>query len=360
MTAVPHLPADFAGWIANAADGLDTGGAPAFEVLPQLARCGLASAGVPVSSGGAGGDVVDGVFAIASVAQESLAASFVLWGHRTYIEYLLQSPNRELAARYLPDLLNGSVGGATGLSNAMKFLAGLEPLQISSRREGDELVLDGKMPWVTNLRPHGFHVAGAVDRTEGGPTFIVSLAHDDDGLTRSADLELMGMRSTDTAAIRIESTRIGSDRIIADNAIEWLPRVRPAFVGLQCGMSIGLARRFLFEAEEGGGAGRGVLHEPVTDLRYRLDRAEARLVAGLRSREFETDAASLFELRIRLAEIVADAASLELQAAGGKAYLAGPGKDFARRWREAAFIPVITPSLVQLKTVLEQRRQAAA
>ncbi len=65
----------------------------------------------------------------------------------------------------------------------------------------------------------------------------------------------------------------------------------------------------------------------------------------------------LFEIRIALAEVVAEAVALELQALGGKAYLAGPGRGFARRSREAAFIPVITPSLVQLKTALAKRRE---
>ncbi len=359
MSVPAGLPADFADWIAEAADRIDLGAEQAERVLPRLSAAGLAAAGVPVSSGGSGGDIVDGVFAIAAVAEESLAASFMLWGHRTYIEYLLQSPSRVLEERHLPGLLAGRVAGATGLSNAMKFLAGLEPLQISARAEGDALVLDGKMPWVTNLRPAGFHVAAAVDRADGGPAFVVSLAHDDDGLARSADLDLMGMRSSDTAAIALSGVKVGRDRILADNAAEWLPRVRPAFVGLQCGMSIGLARRSLAEAGRTAGSGRGVLGEPIVDLRQSLDRAQARLVAGLRTREFERDAPALFELRIRLAEIAAEAVSLELQAAGGRAYLTVPGRDFARRWREAAFIPLITPSLVQLKTALKARRQAA-
>lgn len=353
------LPAVLAEWLPAAANAIDDGSAPAESILPRLASSGLVGAGVPTEAGGSGGDIVDGVAAIAAVAEESLAAAFVLWGHRTYIEYLLQSPNRELQSRHLPELLDGRVAGATGLSNAMKFLAGLEPLQIVAKPDGDALVLDGKMPWVTNLRPAGFHVAAAVDRSDGGPAFVVSLAHDDDGLTRSPDLELIGMRSSDTAAIALAGVRVGRDRIVAENAAEWLPRVRPAFVGLQCGMSIGLARRALAEAGKAAGSGRGVLSEPIADAQYRLDRAQARLVAGLRSGEFEKDAPALFELRIRLAEIVSEAVSLELQAAGGKAYLAGPGGDFARRWREAAFIPVITPSLVQLRTALQQRRQVA-
>ncbi len=354
------LPAEFSAWAAAAADGLDTGAEGPDAVLPQLAGAGLVAVGVPQARGGAGGDIVDAVAAIAATAEASLTAAFVLWGQRTYVEYLLQSPNRPLGEKLLSGLLDGRLAGASALSNAMKFLAGLEPLQISARQEGENLVLDGKMPWVTNLRPQAFHVAAAVDRADGGPAFIASLAHDDEGLERSADLSLLGLRSSNTAAVKISALRIGADRLLCDNAAEWLPVVRPAFTGLQCGMSIGLARRALAETGRSIGSGRNVLAEPLLDAETRLDRAESRLYAGLRSRKFEADAVSLFELRIILAEIVAEAVSLELQATGGRAYLAGPGKDFARRWREAAFVPLITPSLTQLKTaILAQEKEAA-
>jgi hypothetical protein len=84
------------------------------------------------------------------------------------------------------------------------------------------------------------------------------------------------------------------------------------------------------------------------------------LYQGLKNELFLKDAALLFQLRIALADIVAEALALELQATGGTAYLSKAGRGFARRWREAAFIPVITPTLVQLKAALSGRRKSAA
>ncbi len=353
------LPDDLRLWLAESADGIDQGQIPAREILPRLARAGLTRRGVPEDLGGSGGDATDAVAAVIAVAEESLASAFMLWGHRCYTEFLIQTPNAALRDRQLPQILAGRVAGASGLSNVMKFLAGLERLQITARADGDHLILDGKLPWVTNLRGEGFHVAAAADRAEGGPALIVALSHDDPGLTRSADLSLMGMRSSDTAAIRLEGVRIPQDRIIAGNAQEWLPPVRPLFIALQCGMAIGLAKRALAEAEAQGGAGRSVLSDDITAQRDRLAAEVATLNAGLRSGSFAANCAPLFELRIRLAEIVTAATTLELQAGGGRCYLREPGRAFARRWREAAFIPVITPSIVQLRTVLKAAKAAA-
>lgn len=361
MTALPMpLAPDLSAWLEKNAFDLDTDSALSAEILPRLAANGLPGVGVPQELGGAGGDVTDGVEAIAAVSERSLAAGFVLWGHRAYIEYLLQSPNAELRAALLPDLLAGRVAGATGLSNAMKFLSGLEELQVSAHRQANGLVLDGKLPWVTNLRPQGFHVAAAVAHADGRGAFVASLAHDDAGLVRSADLDLMALRATNTAGITLSGATITAGRIIHPDANAWLPAVRPAFLGLQCGMSIGLARRALAEARECLGAGRHALAEPITELGTALADQQRSLSTGLRAGVFRERPAALFQVRIALADIVARAAALELQGTGGRAYLTAPGAGFARRWREAAFIPVVTPSLVQLKTALAARHQSAA
>lgn len=353
------LPDDLRDWLAHSAEDIDLGRIPASEILPRLAAARLPHQGVPVALGGAGGDAADALAAVIAVAEESLAASFILWGHRCYIEFLVQTPNAALREAQLADVLAGRVAGASGLSNAMKFLAGLEPLQITAREDGDDLIIDGKLPWVTNLRSDGFHVAAAADRADGGPAIIISLSSNDVGVTRSDDLSLMGMRSSDTASVRIESVRIPRDRVIASNAPQWLPIVRPLFIAMQCGMAIGLASRSLREAEHSGGAGRSVLADDIATQRDLLNQETQALATGLRDGSFVANCVPLFKQRIRLTDLVTQATALELQTGGGRCYLSEPGRDFARRWREAAFIPVVTPSIVQLRAVLAAAKEAA-
>lgn len=353
-------PNDLETWLSGNAKQLDESAAGAATILPALADASLFAIGIPDGLGGGGGDVVDAIEAIAAVSEQSLAAGFVFWGHRTFIEYLLQSPNAALREKMLADLIAGRRAGATGLSNAMKFLAGIEELQIKARDAGDgrHFVLDGKMPWVTNLRPQGFDVAAAVEGAGHGPAFVAVLSSEDEGLKRSGDLELMAMRATNTAAAAIAGVRIGPERILHRNASEWLPRVRPAFLGLQIGMSIGLARRALKETASRLAKGRSILHAPLDTLAADL-RTQVRLLAdGLRSGRFVEQAASLFQIRIALADIAAGAVQLELQASGGAAYLLKPGEATQRRLREVAFIPLITPSLVQLKSALHAQAEA--
>jgi alkylation response protein AidB-like acyl-CoA dehydrogenase len=354
-----RLPATLQAWLRDNADRLDTTPELAAQVVPQLAAANLFGVGVPTGLGGSGGDVRDAIDAIADVAQYSLTAAFVFWGHRAFIEFLLHSPNQVLQQRWLDALLRGERGGATGLSNAMKFLSGIESLQISASPQDQGWQLDGALAWVTNLRKDGFIAAAAAVAPAGGAApMVVAFSSDAAGVGRSEDLELIALRSSNTAAVRLTAVHIDEADLIHADARQFLPAVRPAFLGMQCGMSIGLARASLQAAHALCAVSNSPLLSRVQAIQADLADKVAQLHEGVHDGRFKAAAAPLFRLRIALAEIVQQAVLLELQASGGAAYLQGEDQHFARRWRESAFIPIITPSLAQLQIQLQQ--QAAA
>lgn len=353
-------------WLARYADALDQSDSAsnslADEVMPALAAHGCFRAGVPVSLGGNGGDVRDAILGIADIARHSLTAAFVYWGQRSFIEYLLQSPNTALRDRLLPELLDGSLAGATGLSNAMKFLSGMEPLQIDAAPDGDGWTLDGKLAWITNLRPQRFVAAAAVAPVNDAPPAVVMFASGAAGVQRSANLQLIALRGSNTAAVRLEQVAVPPQNIISADAPHWLPRVRPAFLGMQCGMSIGLAQASLEAASSAvqGAKGRGQLADDIADTQDALAQHTTQLLDGVASGRFVAEAPAMFRLRIGIAELVRQAVTLELHAKGGHAYLEAQQDGFARRLRESAFIPVITPSITQLQAALAKHAAATA
>lgn len=348
----PALPVAVRDWLQTHADALDTAPELAADVVPRLADAGLFAIGVPTHLGGQGGTTTDAIEAIAAVAEQSLAAAFVFWGQRTFIEYLLHSPNEALRERRLGPLVRGEFAGATGLSNAMKFLSGIEALQIAATPNDNGWQLDGALAWITNLRKEGFTAAAAVESAGDLPPAVVAFSSDSAGVTRSADLELLALRGSNTAAVKLEAVQIGADDVLHPNARAWLPGVRPSFLGLQCGMSIGLARASLAAAHALSVSMRGPLLPRIEAEQATLAALVAELKAGVADGRFKTADAPLFRLRIALADSVAQAVMLELQASGGRAYLVDRDRNFARRWRESAFIPIITPSLTQLQVEL--------
>jgi alkylation response protein AidB-like acyl-CoA dehydrogenase len=361
------LEEGLAAWLDANAEALDASTDLASEILPRLARAGLLRVGVPAALGGTGGTTVEAAEAIAAVARHSLAAAFVFWGQRTFIEYLLQSTNETLRARWLPSLLAGEHAGATGLSNAMKYLSAIETLQMNARPlDGAPMrfALNGALPWITNLRREGFVVAAAFGHEDGAPPSIFAIPHDAPGVTRSDDLDLIALRASNTAALKLEGVVLDASWQIAADARAFLVRARPAFLGLQCGMSIGLARRALEAVHASSPAVRAALDDDAAAVAHELDTFTRRLFDGMASGTFVAAPAALFEVRIGLAAVAEAAVRLEVQASGGRGYLrtsAGePNSGVARRAREAAFVPIVTPSLVQLKNELAAYRRSDA
>jgi alkylation response protein AidB-like acyl-CoA dehydrogenase len=352
------MNAELRGWLDTHSDALDQQQDLASEVLPRLADAGLFRIGVPQSLGGTDGDTGDAIEALAEVASHSFTAAFVFWSQRTFIEYLLRSPNAALRTRWLSRLLTGELAGATGLSNAIKHLSQLESLQIrATGRPGASWTLRGGLPWITNLRREGFAVAVAVERTGGASIFAVP--NDVAGVVRSDDLDLIGLRASNTAALSLVDATLGDEFVLADDATAFLAAVRPGFLGLQCGLSIGLARRALTALDAASPATRAVVADDVTALTHELSTQSRRLCEGVRQGTFLAAPDKLFEVRIALAEVVAAAVQLEVQVAGGAGYLRLRGGT-ARHGREAAFVPIVTPSIVQLKTELARHRRSRA
>jgi alkylation response protein AidB-like acyl-CoA dehydrogenase len=348
---------ELSAWLDAHAESIDTDASRATDVLPQLTNAGVAHIGVAEALGGSGGTITDAIRAVAAVARHSLTAAFVLWGHRTFIEYAVASENDALRERWLPDLLAGRVAGATGLSNAMKYLSNIESLQMRATHTPHGWSLDGSLPWITNLRPQGFVAAAAFDHHDGAPPSIFAIPHDAPGVQRSADLDLIAMRASNTAALRVEHAVLDDRHRITSDARTFIARVRPAFLGLQCGMSLGLAERALAEVAAASPGSRAAVQAEAADVGARLASQARQLLSGVVDGSFLRQPAAMFELRIALAQTAGDAVALEVQASGGRGYLRAQSGT-ARRVREASFIPIVTPSLVQLKAQLAQHYRA--
>ncbi|MCQ9616657.1 acyl-CoA/acyl-ACP dehydrogenase [Paenalcaligenes niemegkensis] len=340
-------------WLNEHALALDTGTELASELLPKLAASSLFGLGVPQQLGGRpGSSFADALDAVSDVAELSLTAAFVLWGQRSFIEYLLQTENAELRSCYLPDLLDGKIAGATGLSNAIKFLGGIEGLQVSATEQTDgSWSLSGRLPWVTNLRPDNYVVAVAVSTPNASPA-IVAIHHDDSGQERSNDLPLIGLQASNTAALSFNQLQLSANRVLHDNAALYINQIRPEFLGLQCALTIGLVRKCVKQVLEHTRKVR-ILTEAATSILNELEQLRLTLLKGVDSGLYRINPRKLFEVRIALADLAAQAVALESASEGGVCYLAGGREHTLRRHREAMFVPLVSPTVVQLKSALQ-------
>lgn len=85
------LSSSFIQWLQQNAENLDQSNERADLLIPQIAALGLYKIGVPETLGGSGGTFADAIKAVTELGNHSLAAAFVSWGHRTFIEHIIAS-----------------------------------------------------------------------------------------------------------------------------------------------------------------------------------------------------------------------------------------------------------------------------
>ncbi len=344
---------DFFFWLDDHADSLDCSPAMGGELLDALGDSGLLRVGVPEEMGGSGGTLSDAVAVATALSARSLTAAFVFWAQRAFIECLVRTPNRNLAADLMPELLDGRMAGATGLSNAIKSASGVEELKVECAFSEGHFVLNGPVPWASNLqdRHFAFVLAARYSNRQGAAVFAVPRGAN--GLKVSDDFPLIGLRSSRTAGMSLENCHLSEKWCLHQNAKVFLPAVRVALLCMQSGMCIGVAQASLDSAEATLGSSSPIVVREHRALAVALDSLKAELSEKAIGEQFREFPERLWQIRLEAVQFATSCVQLELEALGGAAFTES-AKGFSRRLRETTFLPVLTPSVVQLKTELSQ------
>ncbi len=341
-----------AAWLDAHASDLDEDASGGQGLLRSLAAEGLFRVGVPEAREGTGGTAGAAANVVAALAEHSLSAAFVFWAQRAVIECLLLSPNHGLVDELLPQLLDGSMAGAPGLSNAMRTLSGFDRLHLQYAPAAEGSIVSGEVAWATNLAPYGIVLAVAGPGAGGGCPALYAVPGDAAGMELALTTELMGLRGSRTGSVRLDGVRLPDHWRLHADARTFLPMLRPTFLALQCGWGMGLARASLRSARCASEAAPSILLPEIEQLEHAASAYWHELSEGIDGGRLQLEPASLFGLRLQMVELATAAVQLELQALGGRAYSPRHGAAFARRWRESAFLPIVTPTAVQLKTEL--------
>ncbi|MFC3931423.1 acyl-CoA dehydrogenase family protein [Streptococcus dentapri] len=349
-----YLSKEFTAWLeANAQDIDQESGGSADELLTRIAEEGVFKIGVPTGIGGSGGTATDVIDALSELGRYSLSAAFIGWGHRTLINNILESSNTYLRDTWLPELLTGKLAGGTGLSNAIKFLSKIEELNVKVIEKNGRRYLRGCLPWVTNVRSDNFAVLFAAGCDDKNKEPLVLAVPQSAGIERSSDLEFMALQGANTASLTFDDIVLDDHWILSENGSDFIAQTRPTFLGYQFGLAFGLAHRSLDEVASTLSRSRLVLKDEYEAVQAGLNRIQTDLYTGLEDNDyFIHHPRELFQLRIDIVDVVTNALLLELQSSGGRAYFKNSSSGFARRWKEGAFLPIVSPSAVQLRHIL--------
>ncbi|WP_445283795.1 acyl-CoA dehydrogenase family protein [Streptomyces sp. DSM 118148] len=208
--------------VAPRAAELDATHAFAHESVQALAQAGLMGLVFPEHLGGTGDTNVAYAVAMEEVTAGCAATSLVFMT-QTHAAYpLLIAGSDELAQRYIPRLLDGSVYGSIAITepNAGSDVASL---QTTAQPTGDGYLLNGSKTFITTGDKAGVIICFAtVDKSlgrRGVTAFVVDGGWD--GVGHGQPFEKMGMHGSSTAELFFDDVRIPADHVLGKEGGGW-------------------------------------------------------------------------------------------------------------------------------------------
>jgi alkylation response protein AidB-like acyl-CoA dehydrogenase len=291
-----------------------------------------------------------------------MSTGFAMWCQDTVAWYLQNAANPQVRSDWLGRLAGGEVLGGTGMSNTMKAFAGIEELRLTGTRVEGGYVVNGSLPWVSNLGED--HVFGTMFSVAGQPERRVMALIDcaSEGFTLKLAAHFTGMEGTRTFACIFENVFVPDAMVIDEDGAGFLKRSRAGIVLLQFGMGIGNIQSCIDlcrEVEPVLGHVNCFLDDRPDELQEELDDATEAVLA-LAEEPFD-DSDELFrevlELRLAASELALRASQSAMLHTGAKGYLqTAPAQ---RKLRESYFVAIVTPAIKHLRKELHGLAEAA-
>lgn len=332
------------------------------EILKKLGPLGAFNQHLAATRADGKTDMVAAIQTMGAVSHECMSTGFTVWCQDTCGWYLQNAANTTVRDNWLSKVAGGEVLAGTGMSNTMKAFANIEELRLQGKRVDGGYVVNGTLPWVSNLGEN--HVFGTLFALEGQPGRSVMALVDcsSEGFSLRLSAHFTALEGTRTFACIFEDVFIPDEMIIDDDGADFLKRTRAGIVLLQFGMGVGNIQSCIDmsrEVEPLLGHVNGYLDDRPDELQADLDDAVEAVVA-LAEDPFETSDEffqDILQLRLGAGELALRASQSAMLHTGAKGYLkSAPAQ---RKLRESYFIAIVTPAIKHLRKELDRLANAA-
>jgi len=286
---------------------------------------------------------------IREVAKVCMTTAFCLWCHFAALIYVRKTPNLQLKEKMLPFLEKGEVLGSTGLSNAMKYYAGIEKLHLQAKPADGGYVLSGRLPAVSNLgKDHWFGVIANVEENKRIMLFVSSSV---EGLELKERTEFLGVNGSATHACTFNDVFIPNEWIVTEDADSFINSIRPVIVLYQIPLGLGVTEASIDGIEKVKMSKNGwnqFLKLQPHELTNELNEIEQRV--GKLYRQNEINWKEIASMRLDTVYLTLKTVHASMLHHGSSGYVRE--SDPARQLREAYFLANLTPTLQQLEKVV--------
>lgn len=301
------------------------------------------------------------------IAKICVNTAFLCWCQSACGWYLLNTTNNYLKEKFLQQVANGEILAGTGLSNPIKSLAGIEEIKVTAQKVKGGYLLTGSLPWVSNVkRNHYFGVVFTLSSKANGVSDIKNPYHDNElrvgfidtnntGIRMKNTNRFVALNGSTTVAVVFDNYFLPDDFLLAEDGLGFLKKIRPGFILLQTAMGLGITGSVLRELDL-------VLEKKIhLNELYQKQVLQYKQIYELQSQEsldlllnpyVEDDFSfkKILSLRLRIAEHGLKVSQLNLILNGSNGYL--KNSTAFRKFREAHFISIVTPSVTQLTRML--------
>ena len=357
---------------------IDVNGLYPEAFMRRLGELGGYRQGTSVELGGAGRGVGYTIRVMEEVSKTCLSTGFCVWCQTVCAWYVQNSSNEHLKEHVLPGIISGTARAGTGLSNPMKHFAGIGNIKITAARRPDGYVLNGAIPWVSNVD----------DDTESGVQYFAVVAGDEDedsytmaivpsgaeGLKMRNGGQFIALEGSSTWGWRFKDVPVPEEYVLASPAEEYVRRIRPGFVLTQSGIGLGLVASCIELMKKSNNRAdikksgvNGFLDDGVEELEAEYNKVRRGVYAladeiGCDGEDLRDDLfKDTVEARLRVSELSLRASQAAMLHAGAGGYLRHGSVE--RKLRESYFVAIVTPALKQLRKMLndmEQEEKAAS
>lgn len=296
---------------------------------------------------------------LAQVGRYCGTTAFSLWCHSAALWYVTQSPNQALQARYLEPIRSGALRAATGLSNTIKSLSGIEQHRLHARPQDDGFVINGDLPWVSHVDDG--HVVAVTAQLDDG-RLVMLLAEVDDQRVRRHDCPpFIALQGSLTVKLVFDELFVPATQVLAtpEEMDAYLPRISAGMITLQLGMGDGIIRHALALLAENERYSAALnQHLPaqysLTTLQTQYQ-AWAERVAALLT-QTQPEFSEILQIRFDAAQLALNSSQSLAIHSGGRGFIAGQAA--GRLTREATFVAIVTPTMKHLAATLAELRSA--
>jgi hypothetical protein len=290
------------------------------------------------------------IYLIEETAKYCMTSAFTLWCHLSALASARLSNNPFIKNDLLPLLESGDVLGGTGLSNALKYYAGLETIRLKAERTDGGYTINGSLPSVSNLDDdHWFVILASLNQQQRIMCMIPVRIK---GLVLESKTKYVGLNGSATYSCFFHNVFVSDQWIITEEADAFIQKVRATLALYQIPLGIGVSNASIKSMVES--------HSKNVEVNQHLKPQPKELVNELeciRKRTYEYPQSSeltviwkeILLTRLEIAKLTLKVVHADMLYSGGQAYI--QGSDPFRRLKEAYFIVNLSPTIKHLETL---------